>query len=120
MQREGGLLAWQWRTYERYHRDRLSLLMHFAGMPMFVAGVLAALRMATLGQWFGAVAGMVFAAFGFALQAVGHKREAEPPVPFDGPGDFFARLFAEQFITFPRFVLSGGWARNFQQSGDNH
>jgi Protein of unknown function (DUF962) len=120
MQREGGLLAWQWRTYERNHRDRISLLLHFAGVAMFVSGLLAALRMATLGQWVGAGVSFGFALSGFALQVIGHKREAEPPIPFDGPGDFVLRLLAEQFITFPRFVLSGGWGRNFQQAGDNH
>jgi hypothetical protein len=25
-------------------------------------------------------------------------------------------VFAEQFITFPRFVLSGGWLRNLAQA----
>jgi hypothetical protein len=24
------------------------------------------------------------------------------------------RIFAEQFITFPRFVLSGGWSRAYR------
>ena len=27
MAREGGLIAWQWRGYERTHRDRLNLLL---------------------------------------------------------------------------------------------
>ena len=26
--------------------------------------------------------------------------------------NFVGRLFLEQWVTFPRFVLSGGWARN--------
>jgi len=46
------------------------------------------------------------------LQGIGHKREAMPPQAFDGPLDFAKRILAEQFITFPRFVLSGGWMRN--------
>ena len=48
----------------------------------------------------------------FLLQGAGHKREAEAPVPFDGPLDFVGRVLVEQFITFPRFVLSGLWLRN--------
>jgi uncharacterized membrane protein YGL010W len=27
-----------------------------------------------------------------------------------------SRFFAEQWITFPRFVLSGGWSRNLTRS----
>ena len=50
------------------------------------------------------------------MQGIGHKREAEPPVPFDGPGDFLARVFVEQFFTFPRFVLTGGWLRNLTRN----
>ena len=34
-----------------------------------------------------------------------------PPEPFAGPGQALARLFFEQWLTFPRFVLSGGWRR---------
>ena len=49
-----------------------------------------------------------------AVQGRGHRLEAEAPAPFAGPGDFIARLVAEQWITFPRFVLSGGWYRNLQ------
>ena len=30
--------------------------------------------------------------------------------------DFVSRFVAEQWITFPRFVFSGGWARNVGRS----
>jgi hypothetical protein len=33
-----------------------------------------------------------------------------------GFGDFVTRFFVEQWVTFPRFVLSGGWYRNLQQT----
>ena len=61
--------------------------------------------------WLGAAVSLGLMVVSFAVQGLGHKREAEAPVPFDGPGDFLARVFVEQFITFPRFVLSGGWMR---------
>jgi hypothetical protein len=112
MQRDGGLLAWQWRTYERNHRDRANLLLHIVAVPAFIAGVLAAAVQVLQGQWFGAAIAAAFAIVAFAVQGIGHKREPEAPVPFDGPGDFVARVFAEQFVTFPRFVLSGQWMRN--------
>ena len=47
-----------------------------------------------------------------ALQGRGHKMEAVPPVPFESPANAMSRLLAENLITFPRFVLSGGWYRN--------
>jgi hypothetical protein len=30
------------------------------------------------------------------------------------------RVFAEQFVTFPRFVLSGGWMRNVTRRAGHH
>ena len=110
--REGGLLSWQWRGYSRNHHDRLNLLVHMMAVPAFIAGVLAAVVQAAQAQWFGAAFAIVVAAVAFAVQGIGHKREQVPPEPFAGPADFAARVFAEQFITFPRFVLMGQWARN--------
>ena len=114
-EREGGLLDWQWRNYSRGHRDRSNLLIHMIGVPMFIAGTLAFATQALRAQWFGAACALVFAAIAFAIQGIGHKRERVPPVPFASAGDFVARVFAEQFITFPRFVLSGQWARNLAE-----
>jgi hypothetical protein len=37
------------------------------------------------------------------------------PVPFRGPLDVLVRIFAEQFVTFPRFVLTGGLARAWRR-----
>ncbi len=110
--RSGGLLAWQWRLYGRNHRSRANLLVHMIAVPMFIAGTLAAVRLALLGAWLPAGICVLIMVFAFLLQGVAHKREPEPPVPFGGPVDFLARVFAEQFITFPRFVLSGGWSRH--------
>lgn len=110
--RDVGLLAWQWRDYAGRHRDRVNLLLHMAAVPAFIAGVLAAVTQALRMQWFGAACALAVAAIALALQDAGHRREAAAPVPFSGPGDFAARILAEQFITFPRFVLSGQWVRN--------
>ena len=114
-EREGGLLDWQWRGYSRNHRDRANLLIHMIGVPMFIAGILAFATQALRAQWFGAAVSAVVAVAAFAVQGVGHKRERVAPEPFAGPGDFVARVFAEQFITFPRFVLMGQWSRNLAE-----
>ena len=114
-ERPGGLLDWQWRNYSRNHGDRANLLIHMIGVPVFIAGVLVFVTQAARAQWFGAAVSAVVAVVAFAVQGVGHKRERVAPEPFAGPGDFVARVFAEQFITFPRFVLMGQWARNLAE-----
>ena len=104
-------MAWQWQGYERNHRDRANLLLHFVAVPAFIGATLALLTTLAHRWWLGVAVSLGLMIVAFAVQGVGHKREAEPPIPFDGPGDFLARVFVEQFITFPRFVLSGGWMR---------
>ena len=114
MTREGGILAWQWRHYADNHRDRLNLWIHYVAVPMFVGATLAGVQLLLTGHYGVAALALGVMVFAFALQGLGHRREKVAPIPFDGAGDFFARVFAEQFITFPRFVLSRGFAR---QSG---
>ena len=48
-----------------------------------------------------------------AMQGRGHRRER--PAPFAGALDMILRIFAEQLITFPRFVLSGEFARAWRR-----
>ena len=43
-------------------------------------------------------------------QGRGHRLEGQKPVPFRSPVDAVVRILAEQYITFPRFVLSGQFA----------
>ena len=43
-------------------------------------------------------------------QGRGHRLEREAPQPFRSPVDALVRLVVEQFVTFPRFVLRGGFA----------
>lgn len=115
MARDGGIIAWQWSHYGSNHRDRGNLLLHFVAVPAFVGAALACLSCLIQGFWFAAGLSFLLMVVAFAAQGVGHKREREAPVPFDGPGDFLARVFVEQFITFPRFVLSGAWMRQLSQ-----
>ncbi len=107
--REGGLVRWQWSLYPDGHRDRRNLIIHAVTVPMFVTGS-AWLAMAPLIGWtaFAGLGGMIVAV---AAQGRGHKMESSAPVPFKGPLDVVARLFVEQWITFPRFVVSGGFRR---------
>ena len=107
-------MKWQWDGYDRNHRDRANLLLHFVAVPAFIGATLSLVSSLLHGWWLGAAFSFFVMIMAFAVQGAGHKREAEAPIPFDGPGDFLARVFIEQFITFPRFVLSGGWMRQLQ------
>jgi hypothetical protein len=109
------LLAWQYGLYPGGHRNRTNLLLHILTVPLFWAGTVSA-AMGWVWPWLFAI-GPAVMVFVMALQGRGHKLEAEPPAPFLGPLDVVARIFAEQWITFPRFVASGGFARAWRASG---
>jgi hypothetical protein len=51
-----------------------------------------------------------------ALQGRGHRGETVPPVPFSSAGNALARILLEQWISFPRFVLTGAWWRSLRQA----
>ena len=108
--RIGELLRWQREGYPRFHQTRANLIIHIVAVPLFLAGtivlVVAVLELSlrALALAFGC---MVVAA---ALQGRGHRLEPIPPEPFTGPLNLTVRLFLEQWVTFPRFVLSGGWS----------
>jgi hypothetical protein len=108
------LLSWQWGLYPQNHTDRANLLIHIVTAPLFIAGTLT-LALSPLYGLRSAVSGLVAMVVALALQGRGHKRESVGAVPFLGPLDFLSRFFCEQFITFPRYVLSGGWARALRQ-----
>ena len=108
------LLAWQWNDYAAKHRDRANLLLPLVAVPLFQVGPLllavAALRRSGLG----AALALGCLAVAVAVEGRGHARERETPTPFAGPLDFVSRFVAEQWITFPRFVLTGAWSRGFR------
>ncbi len=115
-----GLLATQWRQYSTAHRDRTNLLVHGVTVPVFLAGTCALLASpwAAPGAWKLAVAGAGLLAMMVAVGAQGrtHQREESAPAPFRGPRDVAARILAEQWITFPRYVLSGAFARAWRSA----
>jgi hypothetical protein len=109
------LLQWQWAGYPKYHRSRANLLMHIVLVPLFLignAGLVVALveRSALVGAI--SLAGMIVSV---ALQGRGHRQEENPPVPFTSVANAVLRIFLEQWITFPRFVVSGAWFRALRQ-----
>jgi len=109
------LLRWQWSGYPRYHHSRANLLIHIVVVPIFLAGNVGLVvslfaRSAVLG-----VVSVVAMLISVAMQGRGHRQEAVPAEPFTSPINAAARIFLEQWITFPRFVVSGGWLRALRQ-----
>jgi hypothetical protein len=112
------LLEWQWSGYPRYHRDRTNLLLHIAAVPVFDIGTLLMLAGLFTLSWAPALGGVFCVVASMLAQGRGHRLEAVPPEPFTGPGNFMGRLLLEQWVNFPRFVLSGGWSRNLKSADE--
>jgi hypothetical protein len=109
------LLTWQWSDYAAKHRDRGNLLLHSVVVPVFQLGTLALVYGALVGGLGVAALGVGAMLASVIAQGRGHRRERETPAPFSGADDLVTRLLAEQWVTFPRFVLSGGWYRNLRR-----
>ncbi|HZX43050.1 MAG TPA: terminase [Myxococcaceae bacterium] len=109
-QRGGSLLEWQWSLYPAGHRDRRNLLVHALTVPVFQVGTVSLVTAPFVSGWLAAV-GLGAMVGAMAMQGRSHRLEHTPPVPFRGPGDVVARILAEQWMTFPRYVASGEFAR---------
>jgi hypothetical protein len=110
----GGLLGRQWSAYRDAHCDRHNLLVHALTAPFFLIGSAAVVLTPVVG-WIG-LAGLALMIAVVALQGRAHRREPGPAATFAGPADFIARILAEQWVTFPRFVLSGRFAHAWRRA----
>jgi len=111
--------AEQWRDYSERRQNKINLLIHIVTVPLvwFAAlQVLGGLVLMLIGV--GGIKMWVYAAILTAIalfaQSHGNGMEAKKAAPPSNPKDFAMHAVAEQFITFPRFVLSGQWLRNLQ------
>ena len=111
------LLRWQWEGYPRYHRGKFNLLLHVVAVPLFLLGNVGFIVALARGSWPVALVCLLAMVASVALQGRGHKLEAVPPEPFTSAGNAVARIFLEQWVTFPRFFLTGGWLNALRQSG---
>lgn len=114
--RQGSLLTWQFGGYPRNHTARATLAVHLATVPLFHAGLWLVVASPWIG-WGWALGGVALLVVPVAAQGAMHRREPVAPEPFTGPADVVARLVAEQLVTFPRFVLTGGFARAWRGQG---
>ncbi len=105
------LITWQWTDYRSFHQSRANLLLHIVAVPLFLIANIALVLALLQGLWIKALLAVLVMALSFVAQAVGHGKEANPSIPFSSPANAFGRIFIEQWINFPRYVLSGGWYR---------
>jgi hypothetical protein len=110
------LLQWQWQGYTRYHQTRTNLLLHLVVVPLFLVGHVGVVVALFQASWAMALASIGAMVLSVAAQGRGHAMEPVPSVPFTSKLNAVQRIFFEQWVTFPRFVLSGGWARAWRQS----
>ncbi len=123
------LARWQWQDYHEVHADRRNLRIHLVAVPLFLLGNLLTLLALAWSAWLTfalgadilqdipymlamlgiALAGVGISAGAIAWQGKAHKLESKAPKPFTGAGNAIGRILVEQWFTFPRFVLSGGW-----------
>ncbi len=120
-ERAGSIFTWQFNGYPRVHADRRNLLIHAMTVPVFMGGTILAITGPLWAAGWGAVVAVAAGIFAMivavGLQGKGHRGEANAPEPFRGAGDVVMRIFVEQWVTFPRFVLSGGFRRALHEWG---
>jgi hypothetical protein len=110
------LVSWQWQAYPDNHTTRTNLAIHIVTNPLFILGVATLIAGPLIGPWWLSLCGLGGMLIGLVGQGRGHKLEAAAPIAFTGPDDFVSRFFVEQFVNFPRFVLSGGWLHAWKAS----
>ena len=110
------LFRWQWNGYSTYHRSRKNLLLHIVFVPLFLTANIGLLFAIIAHSWILGFVSIPTMGIAIALQGHGHRQENIPPEQFTSPLNAIFRIFLEQWINFPRFVISGGWSRAMRQS----
>ena len=105
------LFRWQWGGYTQFHQSRANLVLHIFVVPLFLAANILFVVALLQAWWLVAVLSLAAMAVSVALQGRGHAREPVPPEPFTSPLNAVGRIVLEQWVTFPRFVFSGGWTQ---------
>lgn len=110
------LLQWQWEGYPRYHQSRTNLLLHIVVVPLFLLGNVGLIVALFQASWLLALAALGAVVISVAAQGRGHAIETVPSVPFTSKLNAVQRIVLEQWVTFPRFVISGGWAHALRKA----
>lgn len=111
------LLRWQWSTYPATHSHRVNLLVHVVTWPFFVTGSLLIIAGIGLLQPALTLLGLLGASGAAMAQLQSHRFEPQAPARFSSPWDLIRRFLAEQYVTLPYFLLSGGFAAAWRRAG---
>ncbi|MCC2595098.1 terminase [Pusillimonas sp. MFBS29] len=103
------VLRTQWDGYQCTHATRANFVVHLTTVPVFMAGTLGFICGAVTLSMGYCVLGLFAMAVAMAAQAWGHKHEAHSPAPFTSRSNAFARIFLEQWVTFPKYALHAAW-----------
>ena len=103
-------------TYENFHQNKKNLLIHILTVPVFILGNLSMAIALFQGELLLAVLSFGVAMAGLGIQAKSHRLEPNKVAPFLGALDFFKRIYTEQFITFPTYLISPEFRSHWKNS----
>jgi hypothetical protein len=99
--------------YARTHTHQTNLLIHLVAVPLFILAHVGLVAAIAYRKPVSALTCVGLAVVSLGLQRKGHALEAQVPKPFSSGWDFATRLYTEQFYTFPKFLLSGDFQKNW-------
>ena len=105
------LIAWQWKDYHQFHQSKVNLIIHIITMPIFALATLATVFFAIQLNWLAALGSIFAVIVAFGLQGIGHAQEKNPSIPFASPAQAIKRILLEQFVSFPKYLLTGGFSK---------
>ena len=100
--------------YQRVHSTRSNLLIHLVAVPLFVMSTVLWILALLVGAIPAVMVWTVTAIIAVMLQRHGHRREPESQPEVTGALAIAGQWFAEQFVIFPWFVVSGGWLKQWR------
>ena len=107
----------QWSDYAERHRDKTHLMLKIVAVPLVWLAVIQAFGALLLlllpgVSGFGALVwALVMVAIGGFLQVRGATMETVKSRPFAMNKDYALWFAADNFVNFPRFVLTGDWLK---------
>jgi len=105
------MMKWQADGYQTYHFSCINLWIHIIAVPFFITGTLSLLLSIITLNIILVITSLLLMATSIGVQGYGHGKEKVPAIPFSGFVNAVTRIFLEQLITFPLFVLTGQWYR---------
>ena len=110
----------QWNSYAERHRNKAHLMIKIVGVPLVwlmviqAFGALLLMLMPGVSGFGTLLWALVLAGASLFAQYRGALMEAVKPRPFLMTKDYALWTAADQFVNFPRFVLTGDWLRSLK------